>query len=239
MVTYEPDATVAHGLDPRSKLAIQFGFAIAVFTTADPVALAGLTLVPLAAMAVARVSPRAVLRSFRFVFVILALGPLFSMVTWGAPWIRPADAVPSLIAITRVVLVIFLSAAYVRSTPIRDSRAAVQRLVPGRFGKLLGVGIGMTARFVPLLRQDVAAVRDAIRARGGDDRSVVERAKWIALGGLRAAFTRRDHLALALQARCFAWNPTLPALTFRRRDYAVTMLGVVLALVPLLGWLVG
>lgn len=233
MVTYLPGDTLANRLDPRSKLLVQFGFAIAVFTTTEPLVLAGLAIVPVAALAAARLSPLAVVRSFWFVFLILAFGPLIATVTWGDPWLVPEQAIPSVIAVSRVALVLFVSAAYIRSTPIRDSRAAVQRLVPGRAGQLLGVGVGMTVRFVPLIRQDVASVRDAITARGGGTRSIVERGRLIALGGLRAAFERRDRLALALQARCFAWNPTLPALSFSWLDLPVVVFGIVLTISPL------
>lgn len=233
MVTYVPGTTVAHRLDPRSKLLLQFGFAIAVFTVGDPLLLAGLAVVPAGALAAARLSPLAVLRSFRFVFLVLAFGPLIATLTWGEPWIRPAAALPSIVAIARVALVLFLSAAYVRSTPIRDSRAAIQQLIPGRVGQLLGVGIGTTVRFVPLIRRDVLAVRDAMRSRGGESRSIVERARLIAMGGLRSAFERRDRLALALQARCFAWNPTLPALSLTWLDGPVLVLGFALAISPL------
>lgn len=233
MVTYVPGDTLAHRLDPRSKLLVQFGFAIAAFTATEPLVLAGLAVIPIVALATVRLSPIAVVRSFRFVFLLLAFGPVIATITWGAPWIVPERATPSLLAISRVIMVLFVSAAYVRSTPIRDSRAAIQRLVPGRAGQLLGVGVGMTVRFVPLIRQDVAAVRDAIKARGGESRSIVERGRLIALGGLRAAFERRDRLALALQARCFAWNPTLPALSFSWLDVPVVVLGILLAISPL------
>jgi hypothetical protein len=41
------------------------------------------------------------------------------------------------------------------------------------------------------------------------------------------AFSRSDQLAVALQARCFAWNPTLPRLRFGRLDAAVWLLSAV------------
>jgi biotin transport system permease protein len=50
--------------------------------------------------------------------------------------------------------------------------------------------------------------------------------------GLTRAFERADRLAVALQARCFAWNPTLPALAFERADYPVLAAGVALGLAP-------
>jgi biotin transport system permease protein len=51
----------------------------------------------------------------------------------------------------------------------------------------------------------------------------------LALIGLDRALSRADTLALALRARCLAWNPTLPPLSFRRRDYAVSAASLALA----------
>jgi biotin transport system permease protein len=50
-----------------------------------------------------------------------------------------------------------------------------------------------------------------------------------ATAGLSRAFGRADRLALALRARCLAWNPTLPALSFSRRDLLGGVLGLGLA----------
>lgn len=234
MLTYRPGNTPAHRLDPRSKLTVQVGFAVAVFGTIDPYNLALLALVPLGALAATRLSPFAVVRSYSILLVVLALGPVLAVVRVGPPWIAPERAVPAFLSVSRVALVLFVSSAYIVSTPVRDSRAAVQRLIPGRLGQLLGVGVGLTLRFLPLVGSDIAQIRMAIRARGGETRSLVDRVQRITLVGTRRAFGRADHLSLALRARCFAWNPTLPALCFRRRDYVVTALGVGLACLPLL-----
>jgi biotin transport system permease protein len=44
--------------------------------------------------------------------------------------------------------------------------------------------------------------------------------------GLRRTLRRADRFALALQARCFAWNPTLPALSPGPADVPVALLTV-------------
>jgi len=232
MLTYRDGNTLAHRLDPRSKLVVQVGFAVAVFATVDPVWLGALAAVPVASLAAARLSPLAVVRSYRVLLVVLALGPPLAAVTFSPPWVVPERAVRSALSVSRVALLLFVTSAYVVSTPARDSRAAVQRLIPGKPGQLLGVGVELTVRFLPLVRRDIAQIRTAIRARGGAERSLVDRARRVALVGTRRAFTRADRLALALRARCFAWNPTLPRLRFRRRDYLVTAFGLALAASP-------
>ncbi len=233
MLTYEPDDTLAHRLDPRSKLFLQFGFAIAVSARGSALALATLTGLALVALGVTRLSPVRVLRAYWFVVVLLAVTPLFAAVRFRSPWLVPGSAVDSVVAGYRVVLVLFVSGAYVRSTPVRGTRAAVQRHVPGRPGQLLGVGVGLVFRFFPLLLADLRSARAAIAARAGDRRSALDRTRRLALVGLRRALERADRLALALRARCFAWNPTLPGLAFSWLDYPVLALAVALAVSPL------
>ncbi|WP_324756411.1 energy-coupling factor transporter transmembrane component T family protein [Haloarcula sp. GH36] len=233
MLTYEPGVTVAHRLDARSKLAFQVGFAVAVFARPTPTRLAGLAVLAGVVLTAGRLSPLTVLRNYWFVVAILALGPLSAAVVLGPPWLAPGRALAPTVEVTRVLLVLFVSAAYVRTTPVRATRAAIQRHVPGRFGQALGVGVALTFRFLPVLRRDLLSVQDAIRARGGQRRSVVDRARRIAVVGLARALGRADHLSVALRARCFAWNPTPPAMAFGRGDYLVVVAAVALAVSPL------
>jgi biotin transport system permease protein len=126
-----------------------------------------------------------------------------------------------------------VSTAYIRTTPVRQSRAAIQHLLPGRVGVLLGAGVGLVLRFLPLMRHDLATIRSAMAARLGDQRSLFDRVRLVGVTGLGRVFLRADRLSLALRARCFSWNPTLPPLSFARRDYPVLALSVLLALTAL------
>jgi biotin transport system permease protein len=93
-------------------------------------------------------------------------------------------------------------------------------------GVVLGAGVGFVLRFLPLLRDDLSMIRAAMDARLGSERSLRERIRLVGVTGLRRVFARADRFALALQARCFAWNPTLPPLAFARRDVPATLVGV-------------
>ncbi|MFB6298607.1 MAG: energy-coupling factor transporter transmembrane protein EcfT [Salinirussus sp.] len=234
MLSYRPGTSVAHRLDPRTKLAFQAGFAVAAFVRPTVPRLAALSVLALGCLAAARLSPLRALWAYRFVLLVLAAGPLLGGVVAGPPWFRVAGAVESALAVARVVPLLLVSAAFVHSTPVRQTRAAVQRTVPGRAGRLLGVGVGLAVRFVPVVRGDVDRIRDALRARGGDTRSLRDRAVRIATLSLGRALGRADRLSVALRARCLAWNPTLPALRFSRLDYPVLLAAVGLVLSPLL-----
>jgi biotin transport system permease protein len=234
MITFEPGETIVHALDPRSKLVVQIGFAIAVISRSELLLLAGGTVFAGIVLVLARLSPIRVLRTYWFILIVLAIAPFFATLTFGPPWVVAERAIPSVIAGYQVVLVLFVSAAYVRTTPVRETRAAVQRHVPGTLGQMLGVGIGLVFRLFPVLLQDLERTRLAIQARAGSELSATTRIRLLTTGGLRHALHRADTLSLALKARCFSWNPTLPALRFRALDYPVTVFGLALVLVPFL-----
>lgn len=234
MLGYEPGATLAHRLDPRTKLAVQVGFAAAAFAHTTPAGLAALSVVALVALASARLPPVRVVRAYRFLIPFVAAAVLLRAVTWGSPWVRPGEAVDPLLAGYRVFLVVAVAAVYVRTTPARESRAAVQWLVPGKLGRLLGAGVGLVFRLLPVLRQDLLTVRDASGARLGDRRGLRRRMRVVAAAGLNRAFSRTDRLSMALQARCFSWNGTLPRLRFAPADAPALLLAAGLAVAALL-----
>jgi biotin transport system permease protein len=218
MLAYESGESVAHRLDARAKLAVQIGFALAAFSHTTPRGLAittGLTGIILAAAAL---SPLVAVWEVRYALPFLFAGPAFAALTLGPPWVVPRKALTPALSSYRVVLVLLVSTAYVRTTPVRDSRAAIQRTIPGRVGRMLGVGVALVFRFLPVLLADLSRARAAMQARLGTERPLTDRMEIVAIAGVRRAFGRADRLGLALRARCFAWNPTLPALRFSRVD---------------------
>ncbi|OAQ54740.1 hypothetical protein HTG_04030 [Natrinema mahii] len=230
MLTYEPDETLAHRLDPRSKLAVQIGFAATALAHPTPRALLALSVVTVVVLTAARVSIRRTVVAYRYALVVLAIAPVLAGVTIGTPWFDRADALTSGLASYRVLLILLVSAAYVRSTPVRDSRAAIQRTIPGKPGQLLGIGIALVFRFLPVLQGDLRTIREAMAARLGTERGTIDRISTVSMLGLTRAFDRADRLSLALRARCFAWNPTLPQLAFSRVDYPVLAVALCLVL---------
>lgn len=233
MLQYTPGDSVAHRLDPRSKLAFQFGFAAAVFAFPRPLWIGSMTVVALAVLLATGASLRQTLRAYWFVILLLFLGPVIAAVTLGPPWVDLDRASKSVLAVARVVPVIFVSAGYIYTTPVRETRAAVQWLVPGKLGRLLGVGMALTFRFLPVIREDVFRLREGIQARGGANRPFHDRVRRIAVLSVARALERSERLSVALQARCLAWNPTLPRLAFSRADYPVLVCSLLLLVLPL------
>jgi biotin transport system permease protein len=233
MIGYAAGDTPIHRLDPRTKLFGQSAVAVAAFAHTTPRGLLVLTAVVVGVCRLAATPVYPSLRSYRAFLPFLVAGPLVEGATLGPPWFVPADAVAPALASYRVVLLLLVSTAYVRTTRVRESRAAIQRLLPGRVGVVLGASVGFVLRFLPLLRRDLSTIRAALDARLGSERSLHERIRLVGVTGLRRVFARADGFALALQARCFAWNPTLPALEPTWRDVPAVLLGV-----ALLGWAV-
>lgn len=215
---YAPGSSPAHRLDPRGKLAFQLAFAVAAFAHTTPRGLGWLAVVAVAALAAAGTGPLTALRAVRFVLPFLVAAPVVAAFTWGSPWIDPAAAVDPALASGRNLLVLSVSVGYVRTTPIRASRAAIQWAIPGRIGAFVGLGVALVARFLLVLRRDLLAIRAAEAARLGTERPLRIRVATLVATGLSRALARADRLAVAMQARCLSWNPTLPPLRFRRVD---------------------
>jgi peroxiredoxin Q/BCP len=79
---------------------------------------------------------------------------------------------------------------------------------------------------------DIAAAFDVKqRASGMTERRLIDRLGIVASAGIRRAFGRADRLGMALRARCFAWNPTLPALRLSVWDLPALVLAA-----GLVGW---
>jgi biotin transport system permease protein len=228
VIGYRPGDSLAHRADPRAKLLVQVGFAAAALAHTTVPGLVVLSVSATGLLVVARTSPLATLREVRVLVPFLLAAPLLQGLTLSAPYFSLAEARYPALASYRVVLVLFVAAAYVRTTPVRESRAAVEWLLPGRLGRFFGAGIGFVFRFLPVLRGDLSRAREASRARLGDRRRLDERMRVVALAGLSRAFRRADAFSLALRARCFAWNPTLPALVLSPVDYPALVLAAAL-----------
>jgi biotin transport system permease protein len=228
VLSYDPGNSIAHRLDPRAKLAVQVGFALAAFAHTSPRGLAIATALVGVVLTAARVPPQAAVWEARYALPFLVAGPVLAVLVPGPPWLAPAEALVPALSSYRVLLVLVVSVAYVRTTPVRDSRAAIQRLLPDRFGRACGIGVALVFRFLPVVFADLRRARAAMRARLGSERALTERMELLAVGGVRRAFARADRLSLALRARCFAWNPTLPTLRFAAVD--VPALALALAL---------
>jgi len=223
MLSFSPGRSFAHRLDARSKLAFQLAVVAVAYAYTTPRGLAVLTVLALVVLFASRTPLFETLWTFRIVFPFVLAAPLIEAVVLGPPWIALDRAVDPALASYRILLVLLVAAAYVRTTPVRDSQAALAWALPGRVGRFLGLGVGFVARFLPLLIDDLKRARAAHAARLGTERPVRERISWLVVSGVARALGRADRLSLALRARCLSWNATLPELRFSWRDGIVSL----------------
>lgn len=226
MLRYRPGTDPVRRLDPRAKLAVQAAFAVGVFAHTSVLGLLGFTLVASGFLAAGELHPMKALREYGPFVPIMVLAPLLAGLQAAPPWFDPDAVIGPALASYRTILLLAVGALYVKTTPVRDSRAAIAWLVPGKPGRVLGVGVGIVFRLLPLLQRDLATLRAAIRARLGTERSVGERMGLVGRGGLRLAMNRADGLSVAMQARALSWEPTEPALDFGKRDILATAVAV-------------
>ena len=223
MLSYHPGETYAHRLDPRVKLGFQAAFGIVAIAHDAPIPLLVLTVLALVALRLSGTAPARALWAYRYALPFLLLAPVVSGVSLASPWIDLDRFVTTLLASYAIALILLTSAVYVRSTPVRESQAAIAWLIPGRTGRLLATGVSSVFRLLPLLIEDLREARAAHDARLGTERPVHVRMSHLALSGIARSFSRADHLSLALRARCFSWNATLPGLRMRAADGPVML----------------
>lgn len=227
---YHQGDSLVHRLDPRTKLAIQIAFVAAAYAHTEPIPLTILSGVTAAALWLADLRVRAVLSDLRYLIAFLAMAPVLAGAQLGSPWIDPLAAVDSGLSAYRVLLIVVLSLGLVRTTAPREARAAITSLIPGRFGRGLGTGVGLVFRFLPLLRVEALRTRDAMRTRLAERRPLHERIQLLVIVVFARMLQRADRVTLGLRARCLAWNPTSPGLTFTLLDLPAGVVAATLLL---------
>ncbi|MGA6925481.1 MAG: energy-coupling factor transporter transmembrane component T, partial [Desulfosarcina sp.] len=97
--------------------------------------------------------------------------------------------------------------------------------------KMAATMVGLVVRFVPVILFQAVEISDAQRARCVERRkNPLIRLMRFATPLLRRVFGSADELAVAMQARCFNEQRTLPDLRFSRRDGLALGIGVIMAL---------
>ena len=107
---YKPGDTIAHRLDPRTKLFVQVGFAAVAFAHTTPRGLAVMTGLTAGILLVARTSPVAALAEVWVALPLLVGGPLLEGVTLAPLGFSPAAARVPALASYRTILLLLVAA---------------------------------------------------------------------------------------------------------------------------------
>lgn len=247
---YFPGNTVAHKLDPRTKILLVVLYITALFTAKSFLAYGLMALVLAACVRVSRVGLKALVKGLKPVlFIIIFTGILNLFFTpgegvlwaWGPLQITTSGLRNAAFMVLRIMLLIMGTFLMTYTTSPISLTDGLERLLNGlkRFRvpvHELTMIMSIALRFIPTLIEETDKIMSAQKARGADFESgnLIERAKAlvpILVPLFISAFRRADELAVAMECRCYhggEGRTKLHVLQYQRRDYAALTLGVLI-----------
>ena len=242
-----PGDTIAHRLDPRTKLLLVVLFIVALFQARGWVAYGVLTLTVAVCMTVSHISARNIFKGLKPMIFILALtGVLNIFYTGGTPilpgWIITWEGIARAIQmVLRIVLLItgtFLLTYTTSPIALTDGlELLLNPLKKLRFPvHEMTIMMSMALRFIPTLIEETDKIMSAQKARGADFEtgSLMDRAKAllpVLVPLFVSAFRRADELAVAMESRCYhggEGRTKMKQLILKGRDYIALALGILL-----------
>ena len=217
-----PGDTLAHKLDPRTKLLVTVLYVVALFTAKSYIAYGVLILTLIVAVRISRVGAKALFKGLKPVLFIIAFTALLNLFyTPGTElchfWIFRITiegvraAITMMLRITLLIMGTFLL-TYTTS-PIRLTDGLESLLGPLKKIKVpvheLAMMMSIALRFIPTLIEETDKIMSAQKARGADFEtgSLMQRAKALVpllVPLFVSAFRRADELGDAMEARCYA-----------------------------------
>ena len=245
---YFPGDSVAHRLDPRTKLLMVVLYIVALFSAAWFVSYGLMVLVLAGCIAVSHVPPKSLFRGLKPVLIILVFTGVINLFwTPGETiwhwWILNLTregilrAIFMVMRITMLIMGTFLM-TYTTS-PIRLTDGLESLLGPLKKIHLpvheLSMMMSIALRFIPTLIEETDKIMSAQKARGADfeSGSILQRAKAmipLLVPLFISAFRRADELAVAMECRCYhggKGRTKLHVLRYRGIDYAALALSLI------------
>lgn len=242
-----PGDTIAHRLDPRTKLLLVMLYIVALFQAKGWISYGILTVVTALCMALSHISPRNIFKGLKpMIFIIALTGLLNIFYTDGTPilpgWIITWEGIARAIQmVLRIVLLITGTFLLTYTTsPIALTDGLELLLNPLKKVKLpvheMTIMMSMALRFIPTLIEETDKIMSAQKARGADFEtgSLMDRAKAllpVLVPLFVSAFRRADELAVAMESRCYhggEGRTRMKQLKMAGRDYTALGLGILL-----------
>jgi energy-coupling factor transporter transmembrane protein EcfT len=230
----EPKASAVHRMDPRFKV-IFLALLSVSNVNASPLGLLLLFFVQLFGFVKSGVHFGDFLKDLRyFSFFIFFVFLARALTTTGEKALQ--DGILSVVfphgmqglsagamAAFRLFLVVMLGFLFVSVTPPSKIRAAVAwylKPIPFVPEKRVASMMALLVRFLPLIVQEAKETADAQKARGVENRkNPVYRLLKLAIPMLRRTFFRADELVLAMEARGYDENRSMPRLSSKKSDW--------------------
>ena len=239
---YFPGNSIAHKLDPRTKILLVTLYIIALFSAKGWMGYAVMAVTLAACVKVSHVGLRALVRGLKpLVFIIAFTGILNMFFTpdthylweWGILRVSVKGIENALFMVIRIMLLVMGTFLMTYTTsPIRLTDGLEDLLGPL---KKLGVPVheismmmSIALRFIPTLIEETDKIMSAQKARGADFESggLMDKAKSlvpIMVPLFVSSFRRADELALAMECRCYhggAGRTRMRQLKYQGVDYA-------------------
>ena len=253
---YFPGNSLAHRLDPRTKLILTVLYIVILFCAKGFVSYGVVALLLLTGVKVSGVAPRALVRGLKpilFIICFTAVLNLFytpgeALASFWIFTITKEGLVTAFFMVLRITMLIMGTFLLTYTTsPIALTDGLETLLGPLKRVKVpvheLSMMMSIALRFIPTLIEETDKIMSAQKARGADFESgnLLQRARAlvpILVPLFISAFRRADELAVAMECRCYhggEGRTKLHVLHYQLRDYLVlAAYGAVLAAVLIL-----
>ena len=239
---YFPGNSLAHRLDPRTKLILTVLYIVILFCAKGFVSYGVVALLLLTGIKVSGVAPRALVRGLKpilFIICFTAVLNLFytpgeALASFWIFTITKEGIVTAFFMVLRITMLIMGTFLLTYTTsPIALTDGLETLLGPLKRLKVpvheLSMIMSIALRFIPTLIEETDKIMSAQKARGADFESgnLIERAKAlvpILVPLFISAFRRADELAVAMECRCYhggEGRTKLHVLRYKPRDYLV------------------
>ena len=254
---YFPGNTVAHRLDPRTKILLVTLYIIALFSAKGLLGYMVMAATLAVCVKISKVGFKSLVRGLKPLVVIIAFTGILNifftpaetyLLEWGILRISEKGIQNALFMVVRIMLLVMGTFLMTYTTsPIRLTDGLESLLGPLKRLRVpvheLAMMMAIALRFIPTLIEETDKIMSAQKARGADFDSgnIFQKAKAlvpILVPLFISAFRRADELATAMECRCYhggEGRTKLHVLKYQRRAYVALAGGaVILALVVVL-----
>lgn len=247
-----PGNTIAHRLDPRTKLLLVVLFICALFQAKGWLGYGLMAVVTFGCMAISRIKPKTIFKGLKpMIFILILTGVLNVFYTKGTPilpgWIITWEGIERAVQmVLRIILLVTGTFLLTYTTsPIALTDGMEILLGPLKRIKFpvheMTMIMSMALRFIPTLIEETDKIMSAQKARGADFETgkLIERAKAllpVLVPLFVSAFRRADELAVAMESRCYhggKGRTRMKQLKMHWQDFAALGLGVLLLAVSI------
>ena len=245
---YFPGNTVAHKLDPRTKILLVVLYIVALFCAKSLLTYGLTALCQAVCVRISRVGVKQLMRGLKPVLVIIIFTGILNLFftpgdryifEWGFLHVSDTGLRSAVFMVLRIMLLIMGTFLMTYTTSPISLTDGLERLLNG-LKKLhvpvheLAMMMSIALRFIPTLIEEMDKIMSAQKARGADFESgnLIQKAKAlipILVPLFISAFRRADELATAMECRCYhggEGRTKLHVLKYQRRDYIALTAGV-------------